>query len=186
MVKLWRVIFIFFFVLLPPFQITSERALVSWSEINNNTRFVCLLICWRRKCRLSLEGDDEGGFKDQMEDVGTVLASPSLRLWFCEPLSSSGPVVWWEGGRGPPRLGGSQNSWTMTSAPTSIESVYSPWSLPIIEIFHLLKNHGAKRAFCLLSNLEYPGASMFYEMFHFPLSTKGYYKPLSDSSYINF
>lgn len=103
MVKLWRVIFNFFFVLLPPFQITSERALVSWSEINDNTRFVCLLICWRRKCRLSLEGDDEGGFKDQMEDVGTVLASPSLRLWFCELLSSSGPVVWWEGGRGPPQ-----------------------------------------------------------------------------------
>lgn len=59
---------------------------------------------------------------------------------------ASGPVFWGKDGRVLLSLSGSPSPWTMASVPTSIESAYSPGSLPFIEALHLLKNHSARRA----------------------------------------
>jgi hypothetical protein len=52
---------------------------------------------------------------------------------------------------------------------------------------NVLNSLSAQKACCLVSKPENPGASIFYEIaFHFPFSTKGFYKPPSGSLYINF
>lgn len=102
-----------------------------------------------------------------MEDAGTISVWEILVLWSPQLW----PLAQWCGKRvegsspglvAPQALG----QWPVLQPAQKVPTPL--WSLPIIETLHLLKNHSAKRAFCLHSTLEYPGASIFYEIaFHF-------------------
>lgn len=129
----------------------------------NNQGFVCLLLGVKNAGELLMgmmrwvQGPD-GGRCDafHLRDSGSVISS----------ALASGPMV--KGWTGPPQPGWLPKPLHNGPCPNQHRKYLLPMKPSVVETLHLLKNHSAKRAFCLHSNLVYPGASIFYETaFHF-------------------